>query len=133
MSRDLFALTWADFDLAVDYIADKLPGDIDGIIGIPRGGLPLAVALSHRLTKPLVQSPSQGARLLWIDDIVDSGKTLNHYRHQYPQFVYATWVQRGDHKVIAYNTLENDRWVLFPWEQKVNAQTDAQAYENSRQ
>ena len=42
--------TWKEFDQDVEYIADKCKFlKFSGIYGIPRGGLCLAVALSHRL------------------------------------------------------------------------------------
>ena len=48
-------LTWTMFDLMIAEITDSLKEtNIDAIYGQPRGGLPIAVALSHTLEKPLV-------------------------------------------------------------------------------
>jgi len=42
--------TWNEFDKSVEQIADKCRfKDFSGIYGVPRGGLCLAVALSHKL------------------------------------------------------------------------------------
>ena len=42
--------TWSEFDKSVEYIADKCKIlEFSGIYGVPRGGLCLAVALSHKL------------------------------------------------------------------------------------
>ena len=42
--------TWQEFDKSVEYIANKCKNlEFTGIYGIPRGGLCLAVALSHKL------------------------------------------------------------------------------------
>ncbi|UQE03633.1 phosphoribosyltransferase [Bradyrhizobium japonicum] len=44
------AIQWSEFDELCDALAEQLRGaQIDLIIGIARGGLPLSVALSHRL------------------------------------------------------------------------------------
>ena len=40
--------TWSEFDKSVEEIADKCKfREFSGIYGVPRGGLCLAVALSH--------------------------------------------------------------------------------------
>ena len=42
--------TWGEFDKSVDYIANQCKKlKLSGIYGVPRGGLCLAVALSHKL------------------------------------------------------------------------------------
>jgi len=42
--------TWSEFDKSVEEIADKCRfKEFSGIYGVPRGGLCLAVALSHKL------------------------------------------------------------------------------------
>ena len=42
--------TWREFDQSVEQIANKCRlKDFSGIYGVPRGGLCLAVALSHKL------------------------------------------------------------------------------------
>ena len=42
--------TWNEFDKSVEQIANKCSfKEFSGIYGVPRGGLCLAVALSHKL------------------------------------------------------------------------------------
>ena len=42
--------TWDEFDKSVEHIANKCKFlEFSGIYGVPRGGLCLAVALSHKL------------------------------------------------------------------------------------
>jgi hypoxanthine phosphoribosyltransferase len=44
------AIQWSEFDVLCDILAEQLKdARVDLIIGIARGGLPLSVALSHRL------------------------------------------------------------------------------------
>ncbi|MEY2749954.1 MAG: hypothetical protein RLZZ168_1970 [Cyanobacteriota bacterium] len=63
-------LSWQEFDRAVEQLAAharQLPEPC-GIHGVPRGGLVLAVALSHRLELPLLEQPrpwSSPAPVAW--------------------------------------------------------------------
>ena len=70
-------ITW---DNVINY-ADIIGGQIDkteinSIYGIARGGLVLAVLLSHRLQLPIVEKDGINLRTLIVDDISDSGETL---------------------------------------------------------
>lgn len=110
--------TWKDFDRAIETLAEKLPKDFDRICGIPRGGLVVAVALSHATGKPLtlfLENPN----LLLVDDISDSGKTLGYYSKDAKytatihivrdtQFIPTTWVLEKP----------KDTWVVYPWEKE---------------
>src|SRR3989338_9674448 len=72
--------TWRQFDQDIHRIArraQKLNKKFDGVWGPPRGGLPLAVCLSHTLCLPLLNKPT--AKTLIVDDIADSGKTLARF------------------------------------------------------
>jgi len=47
--------TWREFDKSVEHIANKCKlSDFSGIYGVPRGGLCLAVALSHKFKIELI-------------------------------------------------------------------------------
>lgn len=127
MSRALLHLGWAQFDEAVVWLHRTLPSP-SAIYGPPRGGLPLAVALSHAWGVPLTDRLAPG--VLWVDDIVDSGKTLRAAMQQ--GVTYAAWVQRGDHGIPSPIILGGDEWVVFPWEQISSAQQEAEAYDESR-
>jgi xanthine phosphoribosyltransferase len=66
----------------------KIPRDVDLIVGLTRGGLFPAAYLSYRLDKPLgilnhhtfllttVPANVYAKRILLVDDIVDSGNTM---------------------------------------------------------
>ena len=78
MLRKLRILTWEEFDHAILKIADYYSGvELNGVYGVYRGGLPLAVALSHKLKIPMLKEPQANA--LWVDEIVETGKTLREY------------------------------------------------------
>ena len=60
--------TWSEFDKSVEYIANKCKiFKFTGIYGVPRGGLCLAVALSHKLKINLITEPTKNS--LIFDDI----------------------------------------------------------------
>ena len=72
-------LSWCEFDKSVEYIANKCKFlEISGIYGIPRGGLCLAVALSHKLKINLISKPKKNS--LIVDDVYETGITLNTFR-----------------------------------------------------
>ena len=72
--------TWGEFDESVDYIANQCKFlNFSGIYGVPRGGLCLAVALSHRLDIKLVEKPCKNS--LIVDDIFETGITLSNFKH----------------------------------------------------
>lgn len=132
MSRNICKLNWHDFAIAVsrlEYRLKTIPNAV-GVYGVPRGGLVLSVALSHRLNLPLLLEPCDG--MIWVDDIIDSGKTVNEITHK-PAAI-ACWVNRNNGQmadVSAYMTF-GDEWFLFPWEQEYNVLHDLEAYECSR-
>ena len=71
--------TWSDFDNSVEHIANKCKLlEFSGIYGVPRGGLCLAVALSHKLKINLISEPIKNS--LIVDDIYETGMTLNNFK-----------------------------------------------------
>lgn len=135
MPRNIRKLNWNDFAIAVSRLEYRLVHSgaaehATGIYGVPRGGLVLAVALSHRLNVPLILQPQDG--MIWVDDIVDTGHTVNQIQHM--TVAKCCWVNRNKAlltDVSAYVMFDDD-WVLFPWEQELNALVDMEAYECSR-
>lgn len=121
----------------------------DFVIGIGRGGLVPAVYISHQLALPMLsidhsskvagfadellgkvaEKSASGTRLLFVDDINDSGGTIDYIRqllaangceHDNLRFavVYTNtrskvsvdyWAQRIDRNY-------DKRWLVFPWE-----------------
>lgn len=130
MQRDLLHLGWKDFDGAVSVLATLVDRTRPCIYGVPRGGLPLAVALSHATGLPLSVHPEW--RMVCVDDIVDKGYTLRDMQTQFPDAQYLAWAARLGRNVEAAMTLHDDRWVLFPWEKAENAEADERRYDVSR-
>ena len=72
--------TWGEFDKSVDYIANQCKKlKLSGIYGVPRGGLCLAVALSHKLNVQLIEKPLKSS--LIVDDVYETGMTLSNFKN----------------------------------------------------
>ena len=125
-------LSWNQFDRAVALLAKRFAHDpISGIYGVPRGGLCLAVALSHALQSPLLSEPRDEA--LIVDDVYETGRTLRALYEHFPSARYAVWVSKQvpqwwEAAVI----IDSSEWLLFPWENAALAHADEQAYLASR-
>ncbi len=116
--------SWQEFNEAMDTIANRIKTEghlqrIKCIYGIPRGGLVIAVKLSHMLDLPLATLAEVVAygHTLIVDDIIDSGNTLSHIGklaactatiHRVPgaMFVPDIWVEER----------AKNAWVIYPWE-----------------
>lgn len=109
---------WRQFDADVKKIAGRIlktGKKFDGVWGPPRGGLPLAVCLSHRLNIPFLSKP-KGKNTLIVDDIADTGKTLKKFADK-GHFI-ATWFYHKQSKVVPQVWIreKKDDWIVFPWE-----------------
>ena len=145
-------ITHSEFEAAIRALADQLAADDwtpDFIIGIGRGGLVPAVFLSHASGLPmlsvdfsaqvedfsdeplvkLARRTRSGERLLFLDDINDSGRTITHLRGALaaagavPGSVrFATLIdnvssaERVDYRHRMIDRRETKDWFVFPWE-----------------
>lgn len=119
MENNKVYVTWEDVTNYVDQVASNIKFKPSGVYGIPRGGLILAVLLSHKLDIPLLMAPAKDC--IVIDDIADSGRTLLHYTENDTQFnrYFITTMyyhERSQVKPDFYLNLKNDKWIVFPWE-----------------
>ena len=114
--------TWKQFDNDTGKISkfvSQYQGMVKNIYGIPRGGLPLAVKLSHLLELPLVLNPKQiGKNTLVVDDISDTGETLfKLLKDKMPFGVVTLFLKRtSKFKPIFHCRKVDKEWVVFPWE-----------------
>ena len=124
-------LGWNEFDQAVQRIA-RLCGErrFSGIHGIPRGGLVLAVALSHRLGLPLLPEPKPGC--LVVDDVLETGRTLAPFR-ELEGAELVVWISKVEPlwwRAVA--VIPSAEWILFPWENAERAAADERHYRRER-
>lgn len=113
-------VSWNVIDEAVTDIAFHLKQtnkDFKGVYGIPRGGLILAVMLSHKLDLPLIMSKEElDENSIIIDDIADTGKTLLDFT-EYESYVVT--IHEHEQSLIKpdYSVLDKgDKWIVYPWE-----------------
>jgi hypoxanthine phosphoribosyltransferase len=124
-------LSWQEFELAVNSITELCcDAQFTGVFGIPRGGLVLAVTLSHRLNLPLLHSAQPGCLL--VDDVYETGLTLEPYR-QLDNCTAMVWVSKAVPQWWqAVEVVQSSEWIVFPWESAAAATADEQAYRASR-
>lgn len=137
LHRDARALSWR--------LDGKGPieGSWKAIVAITRGGLvPAAIVArelnirvidtisvkgyNHQTQHPpmVIKAPQDdlmgdGEGILVVDDLVDSGRTLELVRHLYPKAHFATVYAkpRGRVQVDTFITeVSQDTWIFFPWD-----------------
>ena len=117
-------VTWQDVELYVEKVCQKYQHmHLAGVYGIPRGGLILAVMISHKLGIPMLISPVENS--LIVDDICDSGESLEHYAlnsssFNRPLYHISTMYYKQGAKVVPefFVKPKEDKWIVFPWENK---------------
>ena len=141
--RDARALAWR-----LDGKGPGEGGAWRAVVGITRGGLVPAMIVSRELDIRVVDTISvksylsgggqadqrreakvlkapdaglmgDGSGILVVDDLVDSGKTLELIRSLYPKAHFATVYAKphGKPQVDSYITeVSQDTWIFFPWD-----------------
>ena len=136
--RDSRALAWR--------LDGKGPGDEGewkAILAVTRGGMAPAMIIARELNIRTIDSVSvksydyqdqseaielkaanpelmgDGEGILVIDDLVDSGRTLEFLRAKFPKAHYATVYAKpkGEPMVDTFVTgVSQDTWIFFPWD-----------------
>ena len=123
--------SWEEFDKSVEYIASKCRfQDFSGIYGIPRGGLCLAVALSHKLKINLITEPIKNS--LIVDDICETGITLNSFKDIEGAMYFVLFSKIKPTWWRSVNITEKKEWIVFPWENTKNVHNDRKDYSKKR-
>ena len=123
--------TWSEFDKAVEHIASKCKFlNFSGIYGVPRGGLCLAVALSHKLKLNLILEPKKNS--LIVDDVYETGLTLTTFKDIEGAMFFVLFSKI---KPTWWNTVfisKKSQWIVFPWENTLNSKSDREEYIKKR-
>lgn len=109
--------TWTQFQNDTAELAQTIRANGKqywNVYGVPRGGTPLALALSYKLQVPIVSIGDLDVSTLVCDDVVHSGATRNRYilhdfvsLHFHPTSTYYP----------TYFVHPTDEWIEYPWEQ----------------
>ena len=123
--------TWNEFDRSVERLANKCKfKDFSGIYGVPRGGLCLAVALSHKLKIELISEPLKNS--LIVDDVYETGLTLTTFKDIEGAMFFVLFSKI---KPTWWNTVhltKKSQWIVFPWENALNSKSDREEYIKKR-
>ena len=145
-SNKAFPVSWEQFHRDARALAWRLAGSgpFKGLVAITRGGLVPAAIIARELDLRLIEticissyddhknqaglnlikpiSPElagDGAGLLVIDDLVDTGKTAREVREMLPRAHFATVYAKpaGRPLVDTFITeVSQDTWIYFPWD-----------------
>ncbi|KAF0676711.1 xanthine phosphoribosyltransferase [Profundibacterium mesophilum] len=141
--RDSRALAWRLDGLGPEGEAGEKGGGWRAVVAITRGGMAPAMIVARELDIRAVDTISvksydhqdrsearvikapdndlmgDGTGILVIDDLVDSGKTLELVRTLFPKAHFATVYAKpqGRPMVDTYVTeVSQDTWIFFPWD-----------------
>jgi hypoxanthine phosphoribosyltransferase len=126
-------IKWEDIMHALQTIVNKYSFKIVSnkyiaIYGVPRGGKVVAVVLSHMLNLPILErfEPKIATRILVVDDIVDSGATLNAMKRLYPNthFLSIYVKESATTPEYYYEKIRDEQWMVFPWEKNNEKEKD---------
>ena len=124
-------LNWQEFNSCIESITSfSNEKEFTGVYGIPRGGLCLAVALSHSLNIPLLTEITSGC--LVVDDVYETGKTLNQVLTIPDTTTFVWFSKKTPEWWNAVEIVSSDEWIVFPWEDSARAEEDMKAYQLSR-
>ncbi len=127
----MYKLSWIEFDECVYSIYKQCKNKkFEGVYGIPRGGICLAVALSHSLELTLLNEPKNNS--LIVDDIYDTGHTLEQIKHIKGSETYVWVSKKKPTWWNCYKYIKDNDWIVFPWENIHAADKDRKLYYKSR-
>jgi len=123
--------TWSEFDESVEYIANECKClKFSGIYGVPRGGLCLAVALSHKLKINLISEPIKNS--LIVDDVYETGITLNSLKNIEGAMFFVLFSKIQPTWWNTVKISEKKEWIVFPWENTYDYKCDRNEYIQKR-
>lgn len=120
-------VSYPKFELLCTELVHRIPKYVDCcVLGIRRGGLPIAVHLSHKLDLPLIVDEREAVKfcsVLLVDDIVDSGDTMSFMVNRLKQIIpgglivtASLYFKPCSKYVPNFFTRTTEDWIVFPWE-----------------
>jgi GTP cyclohydrolase IA len=117
-------ISWPELHKAAERIAvTASDSGVTGVFGVPMGGLPVAKLVADLLgVRQLLIEPSTPDGVLIVDDLVDSGETLNTW-HDRGFDVDAAFLKPHSPKHLAPSGDLADGWLVFPWERETGPES----------
>lgn len=138
-------LKYADISNAAKYISELIDPNVDLIVGIVRGGMVPGYLVAEQMNKPfttitwqtrdgttkevnsaIVEFIETGKKIVFVDDINDSGRTFNDIVACYSKFASdgqlttaALYAKEGSAHIASikpFKEFNQHEWVVFPWE-----------------
>ena len=117
-------LTYDAFVQGCKELAKKIDSfPITTIYGIPRGGMVVAVYLSHLTGHPVVEQDDINPMTLIVDDIIETGNTMRKYEEN-GYVMAALYYNKKCSTVPDAWIFEQTDFVKFPWETDSSAKID---------
>ncbi len=121
-------ISWKEYDDYINQICDwvdqlqRYQGlELGAVYGLPRGGLPIAVSLSHKLNLPVLMNYYDrkivtDKQILVVDDIADTGETLKDFKNKNNVICTFHYHRQSLVKPDFYCKEKGDDWIVYPWE-----------------
>jgi len=121
MSKKVY-VSWSEVEILVDILCKEIKKNIpwvENIKGLPRGGLIPTVMISHNLDLPMLGNiEGRNENTLIIDDIADSGKTLEEYNGWDTAVLHYKPHTSSVIPTVYANEWKSDDWIVYPWERE---------------
>ena len=123
MSNKVY-ITWEGYDSYIDSITNWVKTsdlNLGAVYGLPRGGLPIAVSLSHKLHLPLLMDYYDrkivtDKKILVVDDIADTGHTLKDFENKHNIICTFHYHEQSIIEPDYWIHKKDDDWIVYPWE-----------------
>lgn len=102
------------------HIRNVDPGKEIKAFAVPRGGVSAALAIQQHSPITLVDDAREAD--IFIDDLVDSGRTREQFADVYPDKPFFALID----KQTDVGKAHFDRWIVFPWENN-----ESESFENN--
>lgn len=108
-------LTWDEVSKRAEQLAhlivDRSKELPIKIYGVPRGGTPVALLIQQHIHCTLASEPARAT--VFVDDIVDSGATMKHFRSCYKMTPFYALYDKLNPLPMGQVP---EGWLVFPWE-----------------
>lgn len=112
-----YRISWLETQRYLYFLSRQIPKH-NYVWGVPHGGTLVALLL-QRINPTLMLVDEPYAATVWVEDIVDSGRTIRNLRdeHHYGGPVYSLIHRYGACEPSTHACIVWDmRWIIFPWE-----------------